>query len=100
MYLFEKRLGCLSDDNKESEEYIAAVQDVMHISAKLVRSPLWSIKLFMRADLKKHDDAWDVIMRKGRNLIQKIIFTRLIQIDLKASSHIFGFASMSTPNFG
>ena len=39
MYLFEKRLGCLSDDNKESEEYIAAVQDVMQITSKH-RTPL------------------------------------------------------------
>ena len=65
MFLFEKRLDCLSDDNTEAEELINAVKDMFLASEEMMTMPIWMAKLFIRKTFWKHDAAWNVITRIG-----------------------------------
>ncbi|XP_046574216.1 1,25-dihydroxyvitamin D(3) 24-hydroxylase, mitochondrial-like [Haliotis rubra] len=80
--LFEKKLGCLSDQrDQETQAFIDSVHAVFESTREMIFLPPWGARIFMRGVWKRHDEAWNTIFRVAND----IIGTKLREIQEKGA---------------
>ncbi|XP_071105203.1 1,25-dihydroxyvitamin D(3) 24-hydroxylase, mitochondrial-like [Haliotis cracherodii] len=87
--LYEKRLGCLSDNRSEdTQAFIQSSHDIFETTRKIFFLPPKLARIFMPRTYKQHDAAWD----EGFRVAHKIIDERIREIrETKEEGEHVGF---------
>ncbi|XP_067666927.1 1,25-dihydroxyvitamin D(3) 24-hydroxylase, mitochondrial-like [Haliotis asinina] len=68
--LFEKKLGCLSDQrDQETQAFIDSVHAVFESTREMIFLPSWAARIVMRNVWKRHEEAWGTIFRVANDII-------------------------------